>query len=165
MPSLTLPSRPPVRQSLESHNFTLDVGAYRFSPDMHLPGDLIMKQLRLPTHCYEPGAHVCLYACLHVLCMDSFRPLHALAFFLRFDSSFRYPTPGYPSAKKSMRDYTRALPNQTWHFEIKQGRLPSGCQSAKEDVPKPFIFNYSAPLRRPSSFDLPPPSVDPRPLI
>jgi hypothetical protein len=35
-------------------NFTLDVGAYRFSPDMHLPGDLIMDVLNLTTACYEP---------------------------------------------------------------------------------------------------------------
>lgn len=34
--------------------FTLDVGAYRFSPDMHLPGDVILKVLGLPTACYEP---------------------------------------------------------------------------------------------------------------
>ena len=34
---------------------TLDVGAYRFSPDMHLPGDLILKKLQLHTRCYEPG--------------------------------------------------------------------------------------------------------------
>ena len=34
--------------------FVLDVGAYRFSPDMHLPGDLILKHLKLPTECYEP---------------------------------------------------------------------------------------------------------------
>jgi hypothetical protein len=56
---------------------TLDVGAYRFSPDMHLPGDLILKRLQLPTRCYEPG-----------------------------------------------------------------------CPSPKLDMPKPFLFNYSAPLRR-----------------
>jgi len=56
---------------------TLDVGAYRFSPDMHLPGDLILKRLQLPTLCYEPG-----------------------------------------------------------------------CPSPKLDMPKPFLFNYSAPLRR-----------------
>lgn len=56
---------------------TLDIGAYRFSPDMHLPGDLILKKLKLPTACYEPG-----------------------------------------------------------------------CPSAKLDMPNPFIFNYSAPLRR-----------------
>ena len=35
--------------------FTLDVGAYRFSPDMHLPGDLILHHLALPTECYEPS--------------------------------------------------------------------------------------------------------------
>lgn len=35
--------------------FTLDVGAYRFSPDMHLPGDLILEHFKLPTACYEPG--------------------------------------------------------------------------------------------------------------
>mmetsp|Transcript_99094 Transcript_99094/g.275932 ORF Transcript_99094/g.275932 Transcript_99094/m.275932 type:complete len:511 (-) Transcript_99094:82-1614(-) len=35
-------------------NFTLDVGAYRFSPDMHLPGDVILNVLQLPTACYEP---------------------------------------------------------------------------------------------------------------
>lgn len=57
--------------------FTLDVGAYRFSPDMHLPGDLILHDLLLPTACYEPG-----------------------------------------------------------------------CPSAATDFPKPFIFNYTAPLRR-----------------
>lgn len=62
--------------ALGGHNFTLDVGAYRFSPDMHLPGDVILK-LALPTACYEPG-----------------------------------------------------------------------CPSAKKDMPKPFQFNYSAPLRR-----------------
>jgi hypothetical protein len=44
---------------------------------MHLPGDLILKKLQLPTLCYEPH-----------------------------------------------------------------------CPSAKLDMPKPFIFNYSAPLRR-----------------
>lgn len=35
-------------------SFTLDVGAYRFSPDMHLPGDVILKVLQLPVACYEP---------------------------------------------------------------------------------------------------------------
>merc|ERR1711998_124094 len=34
---------------------TVDVGAYRFSPSMHLPGDLISNQFNLPTECYEPG--------------------------------------------------------------------------------------------------------------
>jgi len=34
--------------------FVLDVGAYRFSPDMHLPGDVILHKLKLPTACYEP---------------------------------------------------------------------------------------------------------------
>ena len=57
--------------------FVLDVGAYRFSPDMHLPGDLILNHLKLPTACYEPT-----------------------------------------------------------------------CPSAKDDFPPPFLFNYSAPLRR-----------------
>lgn len=33
-------------------NFVQDVGAYRFSPDMHLPGDLIMKDLGIVTECY-----------------------------------------------------------------------------------------------------------------
>ena len=42
--------------------FTLDVGAYRFSPDMHLPGDLILGELELPTECYE----VCLTPVLRV---------------------------------------------------------------------------------------------------
>lgn len=37
------------------HEFTLDVGAYRFSPDMHLPGDLILHDLKLPVACYEPS--------------------------------------------------------------------------------------------------------------
>ena len=34
----------------------LDVGAYRFSPDMHLPGDLILNHLKLPTACHSPPA-------------------------------------------------------------------------------------------------------------
>ena len=59
------------------HGFTLDVGAYRFSPDMHLPGDLILHDLKLPTACYEPS-----------------------------------------------------------------------CPPAQSDFPPPFLFNYSAPLRR-----------------
>jgi len=58
-------------------NFTLDVGAYRFTPDMHLPGDVIMKVLELKTACYEPS-----------------------------------------------------------------------CTPAGKDFPPPFIFNYTAPLRR-----------------
>jgi hypothetical protein len=33
-------------------NFVQDVGAYRFSPDMHLPGDLILHDLGLDTECY-----------------------------------------------------------------------------------------------------------------
>lgn len=44
-----------VPPSVTGTEFTLDVGAYRFSPDMHLPGDLIMHHLELPTACYEPG--------------------------------------------------------------------------------------------------------------
>jgi hypothetical protein len=57
--------------------FVQDVGAYRFSPDMHMVGDLILEQLQLPTECYQ-----------------------------------------------------------------------ASCPSAREDFPKPFMFNYSAPLRR-----------------
>lgn len=49
----------------------------RFSPDMHLPGDVILKLLRLETECYEPG-----------------------------------------------------------------------CPPAHEEFPKPFLFNYTAPLSR-----------------
>jgi hypothetical protein len=56
--------------------FTMDLGAYRFSPDMHLPGDIV-KHLGIPTECYEPD-----------------------------------------------------------------------CEPANKDMPKPFMFNYSAPLRR-----------------
>jgi hypothetical protein len=57
--------------------FVQDVGAYRFSPDMHMVGDLILEQLQLPTECYQ-----------------------------------------------------------------------ASCPSAADDFPKPFMFNYSAPLRR-----------------
>ncbi|KAG7362987.1 flavin containing amine oxidoreductase [Nitzschia inconspicua] len=57
--------------------FVQDVGAYRFTPDMHMVGDLIIHQLDLPTECYQ-----------------------------------------------------------------------ATCPSAKDDFPKPFMFNYSAPLRR-----------------
>jgi len=35
--------------------FVLDLGAYRFTPDMHLPGDVILKVLKLPVACYEPS--------------------------------------------------------------------------------------------------------------
>ncbi|KAL7568298.1 hypothetical protein ACA910_022634 [Epithemia clementina (nom. ined.)] len=37
----------------EEDHFVVDVGAYRFSPDMHLVGDLILHHLQLPTECYE----------------------------------------------------------------------------------------------------------------
>lgn len=57
--------------------FVQDVGAYRFSSDMHMVGDLILEQLQLPTECYQ-----------------------------------------------------------------------ASCPSAKDDFPKPFMFNYTAPLRR-----------------
>lgn len=39
---------------VNGEKYVVDVGAYRFSPDMHLPGDVILKQLKLPTACYEP---------------------------------------------------------------------------------------------------------------
>ncbi|KAL7555414.1 hypothetical protein ACA910_017423 [Epithemia clementina (nom. ined.)] len=42
------------RHTKSDHPFVLDVGAYRFTPDMHLIGDLISHQLQLPTACYEP---------------------------------------------------------------------------------------------------------------
>jgi len=44
-----------VPPSVLGKEFTLDVGAYRFSPDMHLPGDLILHDLKLPVACYEPS--------------------------------------------------------------------------------------------------------------
>lgn len=43
-----------VREGNETEEFVIDVGAYRFSPDMHLPGDLILKKMKLETECYEP---------------------------------------------------------------------------------------------------------------
>jgi len=36
-----------------SNNLVQDVGAYRFSENMHLPGDLILHDLQLETECYE----------------------------------------------------------------------------------------------------------------
>uniref|UniRef100_A0A7S1X8U8 Amine oxidase domain-containing protein n=1 Tax=Tetraselmis chuii TaxID=63592 RepID=A0A7S1X8U8_9CHLO len=39
---------------IDGTEFILDLGAYRFSPDMHLPGDIILKLLKIPTKCYEP---------------------------------------------------------------------------------------------------------------
>lgn len=39
---------------VNGEKIVLDLGAYRFSPDMHLPGDVILNQLKLPTACYEP---------------------------------------------------------------------------------------------------------------
>ncbi|KAH8043418.1 flavin containing amine oxidoreductase [Aureococcus anophagefferens] len=38
----------------EEHNLTIDIGAYRFGRDMHLPGDLIRFDLNLSTRCYQP---------------------------------------------------------------------------------------------------------------
>lgn len=35
-----------------NNGFVVDVGAYRFSPDMHLPGDLILHDLEMNTECY-----------------------------------------------------------------------------------------------------------------
>ena len=35
-------------------DFVVDVGAYRFTPDMQLMGDLMMHHLQLPTVCYDP---------------------------------------------------------------------------------------------------------------
>jgi len=35
-------------------DYILDVGAYRFAGDMHLPADLIANALRLPSVCYDP---------------------------------------------------------------------------------------------------------------
>lgn len=52
------------------------LSASRFTPDMHLPGDVILNLLKLPTKCYEPG-----------------------------------------------------------------------CPKASEEFPKPFMFNYTAPLQ------------------
>lgn len=43
-----------VKSSGGIDKFVVDVGAYRFSPDMHLPGDVILKKLNLSTACYEP---------------------------------------------------------------------------------------------------------------
>ena len=44
-----------VGPSTLNNEFTVDIGAYRFSPDMHLPGDLILHDLKLPVACYEPS--------------------------------------------------------------------------------------------------------------
>eukprot|EP00529_Nitzschia_sp_RCC80_P016821 CAMPEP_0113504326 /NCGR_PEP_ID=MMETSP0014_2-20120614/34654_1 /TAXON_ID=2857 /ORGANISM="Nitzschia sp." /LENGTH=645 /DNA_ID=CAMNT_0000399425 /DNA_START=43 /DNA_END=1980 /DNA_ORIENTATION=+ /assembly_acc=CAM_ASM_000159 len=66
----------------DSVHFVQDIGAYRFSPDMHLVGDLILHQLKLDTECYQ-----------------------------------------------------------------------ADCPSAQEDFPEPFMFNFSAPLRRIVSSD------------
>eukprot|EP00471_Norrisiella_sphaerica_P012279 CAMPEP_0184496830 /NCGR_PEP_ID=MMETSP0113_2-20130426/34983_1 /TAXON_ID=91329 /ORGANISM="Norrisiella sphaerica, Strain BC52" /LENGTH=513 /DNA_ID=CAMNT_0026883645 /DNA_START=156 /DNA_END=1697 /DNA_ORIENTATION=- len=38
-----------------ARQFIVELGAYRFSPDMHLPGDLILKELGLYTECWDPG--------------------------------------------------------------------------------------------------------------
>ena len=35
-------------------DLTIDIGAYRFGRDMHLPGDLIRFDLNLSTRCYQP---------------------------------------------------------------------------------------------------------------
>lgn len=66
-----------LKAGTRNEEWTLDVGAYRFTPDMHLPGDIILKVLGLNTACYEPS-----------------------------------------------------------------------CEPASKDFPPPFMFNYTAPLRR-----------------
>ena len=38
----------------EEDGLTIDIGAYRFGDDMHLPGDLIRSELGLATRCYQP---------------------------------------------------------------------------------------------------------------
>lgn len=43
-------------------DYSIDVGAYRFAGDMHLPADLIMHALGLPTACYDP---TCVDADMH----------------------------------------------------------------------------------------------------
>ena len=45
----------PLDEHTNGTKFVLDVGAYRFTPDMHLVGDLILQHLQLPTECYQPG--------------------------------------------------------------------------------------------------------------
>ena len=40
--------------SVEEDGLTIDIGAYRFGDDMHLPGDLIRSELGLATRCYQP---------------------------------------------------------------------------------------------------------------
>ena len=81
-----------VGPSTLNNEFTVDIGAYRFSPDMHLPGDLILHDLKLPVACYEPS-----------------------------------------------------------------------CPDAAKDFPPPFMFNYSAPLRRHSQAH--PTLPSPRPFL
>jgi len=39
---------------VNGEKIVVDLGAYRFSPDMHLPGDVILNHLNLTTACYEP---------------------------------------------------------------------------------------------------------------
>jgi len=39
----------------EGDTYVTELGAYRFSPDMHLPGDLILNKLKLETECWDPG--------------------------------------------------------------------------------------------------------------
>jgi hypothetical protein len=40
-------------QQQQQPHFVQDIGAYRYSPDMHLPGDLILNDLNLTTECYQ----------------------------------------------------------------------------------------------------------------
>ena len=40
--------------SVQVEGLVVDVGAYRFSKQQHLPSDLILERLELPTACYEP---------------------------------------------------------------------------------------------------------------
>ena len=41
--------------SVEIDGMVIDVGAYRFGKNMHLPADLIINKFKLPVACYEPS--------------------------------------------------------------------------------------------------------------
>ena len=85
--------------------YTLDVGAYRFSPDMHLPGDLILGDLELPTECYEPACPPAYDEFVKPFQFNYTAPLRRIV-----DNDTRLPA-GYATAIMAMVDKMRALPN------------------------------------------------------
>mmetsp|Transcript_45186 Transcript_45186/g.102025 ORF Transcript_45186/g.102025 Transcript_45186/m.102025 type:complete len:510 (-) Transcript_45186:101-1630(-) len=97
---------------IEGTEFTLDVGAYRFSPDMHLPGDLILKHFNFPTECYEPNCPPAYSEFEEPFMFNYTAPLRRIV-----NETTRLPS-GYVTAIEAMVGELRRLP----HAHVFTGR-------------------------------------------